>query len=388
MAVTAERQIFGRKSLLAPDGVGGGAGNGATPLPIDASAAFLPRTESAESLPLYGKEILGTGLSHGSGKTLLLDVVRLGARVTVLTRNPDNLAPIIEEAKGLQEQGGLSKAIKVDQHIIAVQADFNNPESINRAGFMLEGDVHAAIHASAAGMEQFMTRDKFLGDLVRLRGIKKRDGKEAFERARDEVQRKLAGWVADALPQAMQVNYAGPKLLLHYLLDENTGHMRHGGKFINFASAWTDQVGQPGANVPYWYEVPVALPKQALDRETQRDESRLALEARGIFTYTVVGQVIDDTDVGKMFNTLIFPLMDEGEQESYRAQTKPMNTADMSRAVQIMLLADPNDPNIWTPGQPRKLYVLGPTNTQEEAQANIFRQIDPNHPMLTFKSPI
>ena len=364
--------------------------------PGDGRGSSLTTPEAHETLPLYDQEILGTGLSHGTGNRILSDVVRLGANVTVLTRNPDNLAVTIKELNDAQERGEISREIDLEQSIRPIQADFTNRESIITAAYLMRNELvkrgkmfDAVIHASAAGMEPFTTRDKFVGGLVNLRGVKKRGTPEQFAEARDSLQADLAGWIADALPNAMEVNYHGPTRLLHFLNPHMHGPiLKEGGKFINFASGWTDQVGQPGVNVPYWYEVPVALPKQAFDRELQRDGTRQAHEANGLYPYTVVGQVVEDTDVGKMFNTLIFPLMDPEEQKRYRAETKPMVMADMSKAVEIILRSDPHAPEIWIPGQPRKLYVLGPTGTPEEAATNITREIPRDHPMLTFRSPI
>ncbi|MBI4084767.1 MAG: hypothetical protein HY431_02575 [Candidatus Levybacteria bacterium] len=361
---------------------------GRQPFPIDASAAFLPRTESAESLPLWDENHLITGGRRGTGKVVALDVLKNGGNVAIGTRDIANVETFAAEARELQEAGEISREVNLEKGIVPFDVDLLDHVGIVEKVIELEGQgfvLNSWVHAAAEGMQAYNTKDKLLGGLVRLRGIRKRGTEAAFQEARVDLQRKLGEWVWQAMPGAMQSNYFGPKFLLDELFYQ--GMFKRGAKIINFGSIWTDQIGQPGIEVPLWYW-PVAVPKKSFDLEIQSAERKSNLEMDSVYPYTVIGQVIDDTDVGAMFRGGIFQLMTAEEQTRYTEASKPMTRTDMAKAVQIMLLSDPNDTELWTPGQPRKLYVLGPTNTPEEAQANIVREIPKDHPMLTFRSPI
>ncbi|MBI2442831.1 MAG: hypothetical protein HYV40_02900 [Candidatus Levybacteria bacterium] len=392
-----EAGVFANTQTEAPfGGKGGGGADFGTPRALDASAAFLPQTESAEGLPLFGQEILVTGGSRGTGATVSLDLVGMGAKVTILTRNPEKIeGSVVKDAKTSQAGGKISGEIDIDAHITPVKVDFLNRRSIKNVGNELEskgGDKFSAeINVSAGGIEFYALRlTKAMGKLATIRT---EQGEEAFVEARAKLQQDVVQWVIRSMPMAMKVNYAGPSLLLEDLIQK--GLFTDEAKYINFASAWSEaeKVAESARDldedtiVPNWYRT-ISESKKAHDDEIHSDEGRSYLESNGVFPYTVVGQVIDDTGVGRMVNQYLLPLLSEDDRKRYTDTNKPMMKADMSRAVQIMLLSDPNDPELWTPGQPRKLYVLGPTGTPEEARANIVREIPQDHPMLTFRSPI
>lgn len=369
---------------------------GNTPPRIDGSAAFLARRESAEALPLHGQEVFMTGGSQGTGKKVLFDLVGLGAHVTATSRYPEKIRKIVTEVKTAQEKGEISSEVDVEKQITPLQVDFQNKWSVKRAVQEL-ATTHdgkrfkAEVNVQAGGMEAYSRR--LMEMMINLQKIKKEQGDKAFIEARDRMQRDLAKWVIDAMPVAMCVNYFGPTLMLDGLIE--AGVFYEDAKYVNFASVWTDaevvdpelQKEQGRPEIPLWYRT-VSTSKKLHDSEIHSDEGRTHLEAYGVYPFTVVGQVIEDTLVGKMVNKFILPLLSEENRRRYQESNKPMTTADMSKAVQIMLLSDPNDPELWTPGQPRKLYVLGPTGTDEEARENIVRELPRSHPMLTFKSPI
>jgi NAD(P)-dependent dehydrogenase (short-subunit alcohol dehydrogenase family) len=97
---------------------------------------------------LAGKKVLVTGASSGIGKAIALALVRLGASVALVSRNPDNvLAEVIAARK---DENAIAKAYSLDlsdigsvaAKIKSIVADFSGIDVlINNAGMAYIGEI-------------------------------------------------------------------------------------------------------------------------------------------------------------------------------------------------------------------------------------------------------
>lgn len=298
---------------------------------------------------VYGdRTILVLGGSSGIGRKAVAEFARAGATVFVGTRKPENF----DWAK---QQIARREKLNPDSLIIfPFVADIKNKEQIENAVHDIrrrEMAVTDVIFSQAGGMESYTSRlfKEHMDGINRYTLSTPID--ELPENQRSEVEDKLSTmrqdlqvWTQEAMADAEAVNYHGTFQTMDILHDAFPLGFR--AVFLN--STWGDLSGRTGVEIPMMY--------RPVDRTKAMVRDQLAAESfwfryPGIHMGVVIASLVNDTNVGKMFNDFFLNLMDPQQREAVRSSS--VQCQDVVAAIREVL---DSDPNIW-PSLPYNLYV-------------------------------
>lgn len=153
------------------------------------------------------------------------------------------------------------------------------------------------------------------------------------------MRQDLRVWNQAAFADAIAVNCNGTFDALEVVKDT----FPQGFREIYFNSTWGDQSGEP-----LLYQV-VEASKGLAKNRFQVEAPLLAKE--GIPISIVIASLVNDTNVGKMFNDFFLNLMDKDQREAVRSSS--VWTKDVWAAVRTLLASNPTE---W-PSYPYNLYV-------------------------------
>jgi NAD(P)-dependent dehydrogenase (short-subunit alcohol dehydrogenase family) len=298
---------------------------------------------------LSGRTILVTGGAGGSGATAARELHRLGATVVIGTRSPERYAAMAGQLGG--------------DRVHSFLANLTDEEAVETELLRMALDgvrITDLVHCAAGGLEPIMRR--FVRRLVGLRSMPsaRRPG------AVDMLRVELRGWLVDTTELAWRINCAAPRSLTRRLLPS----LPEGGHVVFYSSLWSSFYGR--SPVPAFYHT-VAASKLAFEGWLETNAPEWA--ARGISASIISGHVIRDTQLGRLINDSLVPLLPPEQQA--RARSFHIAAADMARVLVAELAAPP--PEIGAPARWR--YVFGPGGQAVD-------ELEPNAPPLAYGTPL
>lgn len=298
---------------------------------------------------LSGRTILVTGGASGSGATAARELHRLGATVVIGTRDPMRYA--------------LMASLLDNRRVHSFVCDIADEEAVETELFRLALDgiqMTDLVHCAAGGLEPIMRR--FVRRLVGLRSMPTARRPGAVEMLRVE----LRGWLAEVTELAWRINCAAPRSLTGRLLPS----LPEGGHVVFYSSLWSSFYGR-SPKVPAFYHT-VAASKLAF--ESWLESAAPEWAERGISASIISGHVIRDTQLGRLIDEHLVPLLPP--EQHGRARGFFIASADMARVLVDELAAPP--PEIGAPARWR--YVFGPDQVVDE--------LEPNAPPLIYGTPL
>lgn len=281
------------------------------------------------------RTILVLGGASGIGLKDVADFARAGAHVYMGTRKPSNFD------KALQR---LANVEKLDVGSLAIHpfyADVTDSKQIREAVAGLkekEPDLTDVIFSQAGGMEGFIQPlfKKHLDSIAEYTygspiNELSEDHRAIVEEKLTAMRTDLEDWTAKALNNGVAVNYQGTFDVIDVLI--NT--FPHGFRGIFYNSTWGHLSGREGMEIPLVYR-PVDCSK-ALVRNRLRHEGT-QLKQKGIPIGVIVASLVNDTQVGKMFNDFFLNLMDPDQREAVRESS--ITTSDVVYATRSLLNSD------------------------------------------------
>lgn len=303
-------------------------------------------------IPYNERSILVLGGASGIGLEAVTEFKKLGARnVYVGTSNIDNFNRALQV---LKSRGVLG----VSSGIYPFHANVLSKSDLEKAAKEVKknGALTDVIFSHAGGMEGFTskllrehlipisidTKGKSLYDLdVKTQGIVKEKMKA--------MRKALEEWSREAIPHGIAVNYEGTFNAIDVLREE----FPKGFTGVFYNSTWGKLSGVKGVEIPLLYR-PVDVSKGMTRDRLQKEGKQMA--EKGIYMSEIVASLVNDTRVGKMFNTLLIPLLLPEQQESIRASS--VTAKDVVAATRKILESDATS---W-PKYPAVLYVTTQNN--------------------------
>lgn len=289
-----------------------------------------------------------TGGATGVGLETAIDLGKAGAEVIIGTRSQKHF-----EAAAVR--------IGIDE-VIPFIADLTDFGQIRNAVSRIyqDGKVPTDVVLSAAGgMEPFM--EDLMRGLVRL---KKCTGEE-FDLNLESLKERIRGWVATSWDYAARVNLAGPRFLIRFLSD----FLPYGSRVIFYSSlpsTFVHEVAPPG------FYKNVALSKWVFEQFFESQSSDLI--KKGVYPAIVSGHIVAESNVGRITERYLLPLLPEEEREGFRASF--ITAQDMIQATRMLL---GSDPKVWQV-YPKRLYVIRP--------GVIVSNLSTDDSVFSFRSPI
>lgn len=294
------------------------------------------------------RSILVLGGASGIGLKDVADLAKTGANVYLGTRRPSNFE------KALQR---LTKVERLDVESLAIRpfyADVTDSKQIREAaaGLKEKGpDLTDVIFSQAGGMEGFIKPlfEKHLDSISEYTygtpiDELSEDHKAIVEEKLTAMRVDLDVWTAKALKDAVAVNYQGTFDIIDVLIDV----FPHGFRGVFYNSTWGHLSGRKGVEIPLLYR-PVDRSKALVRNRLRREGTQL--KQKGVPMGVIVASLVNDTQVGKMFNDFLLNLMDASQREAVRASS--ITTSDVVNATNLLL---ESDPNLW-PQYPYTRFV-------------------------------
>lgn len=306
------------------------------------------QTRPKEKELFSNRTVLITGGTSGIGRTTAEMLHGLGATVIIGTRERANFEKVCLELGGARTFPFIANLTELDAVDEAI-------ETLIAKGLAITDIIHSA----AEGMGPF-TREL----IKRAYALRKARGQPDFPTKLAELKEKTQDWVAETQDFAEAVNFSGPIAFIEKIREKQVLGPRP-KVLVFFSSFWSSFY--PDIPVPTFYRG-VAESKGRFERWLEKQTPNLI--AGGIYPAIISGNLIIDTNVGRMFERFLFPLIPEDKQPSLESFPK---REDIARATVEVLTRDPLN---W-PEYPLRRFVVAPGQTLNHLspQDPIFQQL-------------
>jgi NAD(P)-dependent dehydrogenase (short-subunit alcohol dehydrogenase family) len=297
--------------------------------------------------PYNERSILVFGGASGIGLEAVTELKKLGTRnIYIGTSHLENF----DKALQILKRNGVSD---VSSGIYPFHADVQNKSELQKAAKEVKkiGSLTDVIFSHAGGMEGFTGKllREYLIPIARDTGGKSlydldKKTQELVKEKMKVMRENIEVWAKESIPHGISINYEGTFNAIDVFGEEFPDG--YTGVFYN--STWGKLSGVKDVEIPLLYR-PVDVSKGMTRDRLQKEGTQLA--QKGIYMSEIVASLVNDTRVGKMFNTLLIPLLLPEQQEAIKASS--VTAKDVVTATRKIL---ESDPSVWG-NYPEVLYV-------------------------------